>query len=398
MTSSNGWSTTTRVIVICLTLVIIGAFTYANQPLIAPLIVAALLAYILTPLARLARNRWPRLGRRGSVSLVYFFFLTLVIATPGTLTPLLIRQARGLSVELENVEAQLMEFLSQPFTFLGQEFMLDEMWTELLDFLLEALAPATENALQVIEATSTSLAWLLVILVTTYYLMLDWRGLKKWFVELAPAAERSDVEKLLEEVNLIWGAYLRGTLLLMLVTAIAFSIIGVIIGLPGGVAIGLITGLMSIIPDLGLLLAGLLAVIVAYFQGSNFLPLPNFWFAILVGVIYLIIWQVKANWIRPRFMGPFLSMNTGLIFIAIVGAVVLYNIFVAMIILPLLATASVIGRYIHCRLLGQNPWPDDKVPSLAEGLIKEPSKEKNGPKKRRLMGKKKRSDKRQAKA
>jgi predicted PurR-regulated permease PerM len=98
------------------------------------------------------------------------------------------------------------------------------------------------------------------------------------------------------------------------------------------------------------------------------------------------MWQVKSNWLRPYAMGPTLRLNTGLVFVVIVTTVVLQGILTALIILPVLATAGVIGRYIRCRLLDIDPWPDDKLPTLAEGLIQE-KKEKPPRKKLRLRRK-----------
>ena len=75
--------------------------------------------------------------------------------------------------------------------------------------------------------------------------------------------------------------------------------------------------------------------------------------------IYFVLIQIKSIWLRPRIMGYFLSMNEGLIFVAIIGAVVLWGILGALIIVPLLATMGAIGHYVRCRLLNLDPWPED---------------------------------------
>jgi predicted PurR-regulated permease PerM len=350
--------------------------------MLGPLSLSLLLAYNLNPLVINLEERY-RLQRKWAVSIVYSIFLLLMAAIPGSLIPILIRQIRGFSAELEDVETEMSAFLSEPLTILGQEIQFDELWSEIITLSTESLAPAAENALRVIETTSLSLAWLLIILVATYYLLRDGKGLRDWIISLAPDYEREGLYKLSLEVNLIWRAYLAGTLTIMLIMAVTATIIGLLVGLPGAVAIGLLTGLFTIIPELGILLAGVLATLIAYFQGSNLLPLPNAGFAILVAILYLVMWQVKSNWLRPYAMGPTLRLNTGLVFVVIVSTVVLQGILTALIILPVLATAGVIARYIRCRLLDIDPWPGDKLPSLAEGLIQE-KKEKPPRRKLRL--------------
>jgi hypothetical protein len=89
-----------------------------------------------------------------------------------------------------------------------------------------------------------------------------------------------------------------------------------------------------------------------------------------------VVRQIQASWLRPYFMGRFLHLNTGLIFVAIVGAIVVANVFVALIILPLIGTAGVLGHYVRSRLLNEDPWPEDRAPTLAERLIEVQEREK----------------------
>ncbi|HET6446237.1 MAG TPA: hypothetical protein VFI27_16845, partial [candidate division Zixibacteria bacterium] len=55
----------------------------------------------------------------------------------------------------------------------------------------------------------------------------------------------------------------------------------------------------------------------------------------------------------------FMRLNTGLVFLAIIGAALLSGILAALIILPVIASIGVIGRYVWARLLDLEPWPDD---------------------------------------
>jgi predicted PurR-regulated permease PerM len=161
---------------------------------------------------------------------------------------------------------------------------------------------------------------------------------------------------------------LHGTVLLMIVVGVVFSIAWFAIGLPGALALGLLAGVLTVIPDIGPAIAAGLAVLVALFKGSNFLPLSNFWFATLVFGIYFVLIQIKAVWLRPRIMARFLHLNEGLIFVSIIGATILWGILGALIIVPLLATFGIVGHYLRCRLLHLEPWAEDaSVPPLPAG-------------------------------
>jgi predicted PurR-regulated permease PerM len=287
----------------------------------------------------------------------------VLIAAPSTLIPVFISQARSFSSDFLAAVQDVSEVLSRPIIVLGREVHLEQLWIGALDDMTGSLTPATESALAVLETTSVSVIWVLMIFVTAYYLLLDWRKLRVWILNLFPAGERRHVERLIDEIDNIWWAYLRGTLALMLIMAIVFTVIGIAIGLPAAGVIGLLTGFLSMIPEAGPFIAAIIAVIVALLEGSNVLSISNVWFAVLVAVIYTVIMQIKSLWLRPHVMGRFMHMNTGFVFVAIIGAVILQGILGALVILPILATIGLIGRYVRARLLNEEPWPAEEAPA-----------------------------------
>ncbi len=365
---SSRWSNPTRYMILVILLFLLAVFLYVIRSLIGPLIIAALLAYMLYPLAKRLERRMN--GRYAlCVSLVYFPFLIFLIGTPGIVVPILIRQFQTLSDELFLVVTQIEVLLARSVTFLGFTFSPEDV-ARLLNLTADSFTPAAEEMLQALQATSTSLLWSLVVLVAIYYLMLDWHHLRSWIIGLLPDSEQADLNRLLEEIDHTWRAYIRGTLLLMFMMGVFFTIVGLALGLPGAVGLGLLTGLLSIIPDIGPSIAAVIATLVALFEGSNYLHLSNFWFAVLIAAIYLVVMQVKALWLRPMVMGRFLHMNTGLVFIAIIGAALVSGVLAALIILPVLVTVGQIGHYLRSKLLHLDPWPVPEA-SLADAPAQE---------------------------
>jgi predicted PurR-regulated permease PerM len=359
------WSTSTKIVVVVICFLLIGLFLFRAQPLIAPLVFAGLLAYILNLVARFLKNR-TRLGRKPAVNIVYFLFIAILIATPGTLVPLSVGQAEEISTGLNEIAQQFESLIETPIVILGRSIHLDEIWAEFTS-TFSVFDLEVESAISVLETTTGSLLRIVTVIVVTYYLMVDWQGLERWLVNLLPESGRADFRRLITEIDSVWRAYLQGTLALMLIMAIVFIIIGYAIGLPGAAAIGIATGILSMIPEIGPWIAGGLAVLVAFSLGSNHLPLSNFWFAVLVAAIYLVLTQVKGIWLRPQVMRRFMHMNTGLVFLAIIGAVMLGGILAALIILPILASIGIVGRYLRARLFDLEPWPEDDQPANGDG-------------------------------
>jgi predicted PurR-regulated permease PerM len=84
---SPNWTSTTKYTVLALILVLAVATLYFIRPLIGPLVISALLAFVLTPLVdRLALRR--KMKRDTAVLIVYMVFFALLVAVPSSVTPL----------------------------------------------------------------------------------------------------------------------------------------------------------------------------------------------------------------------------------------------------------------------------------------------------------------------
>jgi predicted PurR-regulated permease PerM len=351
---NQGWSRTTRYLALIIVLTGLAWLLFAVRALIGPLVLAALLAYVLNPAVTLITTR-TKLSHRLSVSLVYILFLAALAVISFLFVPVVVNQAKRLSLELQNIEAQLENAWASPVTFLGFDLSLDELLAELQGISTPLLR--SERVFKVLKATTTNLAWVLVILVIPYYLLQDWERLREWLIHLAPEAYQPDVRRLYQELKGVWRAYLRGQLLLMLIVGVLTGLGSAAVGLPGAVVLGLLAGLLDLIPSLGPTATMVVAALVAWFEGSAYLPLSNAWFTVVVVALYTLVQLVENVWLQPRIMGRSLRLHPGLVFVAVVGALALGGTLVALIIVPLIGSAVVVGRYVHRRVLALEPWP-----------------------------------------
>lgn len=360
---SPHWSKSTKYIVLALiALIVIGSINFV-WPLIGPLVISALLAFVLNPLVERIVTR-TRLRRNSAVLVVYLFFLALLIIIPSILTPLIIRQFLRLSIDLLAVEQQVGEFLNQPWSIGNLSFSPPIQLTQEIDqFLRDFIREASTGAFNVLGGVTSNLVWLLVILVATFYFLKDNTRLLNWVIGLTPPTYQYDARKLLQEINRIWGVFLRGQLILALLIAIITSVAMTVVGLRGALGLGILAGLLDLIPSLGPLVGGIIAALVALIFGSSYLQISNYIFAALVGAIFLVIQQIENIWLRPQIMGQALRLHPGLIFIGVIGALVLTGVLGALVIIPLMATIGILGRYIHAKLLDRSPWPEEAQPT-----------------------------------
>lgn len=366
---SNPWSRSFRYWLLTVLVVLSCLLIWYSREVIAPLIIAALIAYVLTPVVDFFSRR-TKFPRRLSATVVIFLGLGIIASLPAILIPILLTEIQTLATDLEDVFLAIQNFLGRPVDLLGVQFQLEQLRPDLPQLFADSIASITGNAFHILESTTVNFLWILVILVTIYYLLVDWVPLKNWAFQLIPETYQPDAQHLYAEIKLVWRGYLRGNLALMGIVGVIFTIAWVVIGVPGALILGLITGLLTIIPDLGPAIAVGLAVIVALFEGSNYLPISNWVFALLVIGIYTVLINIKNIWVRPRIFGRSVHMHDGIVFIAIIVAVVLQGILGAVIIIPVLASVFVLGKYVYRRLLGLPPFPEHAPvsPTQIEGI------------------------------
>ena len=362
------WEKPFRYIVLAVLIVFAVALLWYIRVLLQPLLAAAVIAYVLSPAAGFLMARF-QMSRKGAATIVYFAVLAAMLIFVGTLVPVMREQIQSVRTDLEAAFSDLLVVLATPLQLGLLRLDLRLIGDSLTSLMNRApIVAQPSQALRLLEMTSRGVAWTVVIMVTVYYLMTEWDELRSWMIGLAPVPEQDDLQRLYAQIRTVWQQYLRGQLRLIAILAIIYSVGWSIIGLPGALALGLIAGLLNLIPELGPAAVGLLATLVAYLEGSHILTgLSNPLFAVLTLGVYLLINAFKSVWLQPRVLGRSVLLHEGLVFVAIVGALVLTGVLGVLIVVPVLASAIIVGGYLRRRLLGLPPFDEKSVTVPARG-------------------------------
>jgi predicted PurR-regulated permease PerM len=330
---------------------------YAREAVKA-LVIAAFIAYLISPAVNMLMER-TKLSRIAAVNIVYFSSLILLVGLPSVLTPIFFDEIKIVAQDLLDLSNDVSRLLLYPVRFGGMVFHFEQLAESFANVQNAVLTPLPEKALALLETTSISVLWSLVIIVSVHLFMSAWPLMRVRILELAPPAYHDDMRELYKRVRNVWMAYLRGQIVLMFIVGIVFTIAWSVMGIPGALVLGVIAGLFSLVPDVGPFVAVALAMAVALLEGSRWIPLPNFLVAGIVFVVYLVLINLKNFWLRPYIMGRSVHMNEALIFIAIMIATILEGIMGALLVVPVLASAVVIFEYLRRRVLGLPPFCDD---------------------------------------
>ena len=357
---SNPWSDRFRYWVMTLLLIVLSLLIYYFRKAITPLIIGCLIAYILNPIVDLLQNK-TKINRSIALNIVFWLSIAIIITLPVVFVPILAEDFITLINDFQEIYILIQERLSESIILGGRELPFYITLPDLESLPAIDLRMITEGAVFIIEAITENFLWLLVILATVYFLIKDWVRLREWLFGLAPEQYRSDLRVLHEQIKAVWRGYLRGNLSLMVIVGIVFSIAWLAIGLPGALVLGIITGILTIIPDLGPAIAAGIAILVALLEGSSYMPISNYWFAALVFGIYMVLINLKNIFIRPRLFGRSVHMHEGVVFISIMIAVLMQGILGALVVVPVLASVGVIGKYVLRRLYKMPAFKDSEI-------------------------------------
>jgi len=344
------WTSQFRYWIITILLILAAVFIWYIRDLITPLVIAALLAYILNPLVNIFTKK-VKIPRAISASIVLILSIIILLTLPVLTIPTLVAELEILSEDLLQILSDFQELISEPIIFADQVIDLSGMVPDYVEMLSSSFLTLSENAINIVENITKNMILILLIMATTYYLLRDYKSLRNWLYNKIPEEYQEDGKRIYIKIREIWAGYVKGNVSLMFIVGIAFSIAWVLIGVPGALALGLIAGLLTIIPDLGPAIAAVLAIIVGLIEGSNVLNVSNIMFGVIILVIYMVLINIKGIWIRPKIFAKSVHMHEGIVFAAIIIAIMVQGILGALVIIPLMASVSIIIKYIYSKLL-----------------------------------------------
>lgn len=354
------WDALTKRIVALILLLVLTLIVYRFRALLSPLLVAFLIAFILDPLVDFLESRL-RMSRALAAVLVFALLILLVAAAAALAVPPAVKAIRSLNLDFVQIAADLERLIARPVVILNYELDLRSLYQQLRETLQSFVSTVAKGTVDFVFGFASTVFWLVIILLSAFYLVKDADRITAWLDSLPPPGIRDDFVRLRQQITDVWNAFLRGQLLMALAMAAIGTTAAAIVGLPNPLALGILTGAMEFVPSLGPVIAAVPAVLLALFQGSSWIPLGNFWFAVLVLGVYIGIQQIENYVLIPRIMGQSLNLHPIVVLLAIVAGGSLAGILGVLVAAPMVATLRVLGTYIYRRLTDQDPFPETEA-------------------------------------
>ena len=365
---SPRWGANTKMVIGIAIIAVIAALMIQFRQIIGPLLLAFILAFLLHPLAnRLSSGT--ALSWRMAVNLIY---LILVVLLAGVLTLTgfaLVQQVQSLVDFVNRFVNDLpalvtgltsREYQIGPFFLDFSQFDLSALARQLLDVVRPLMGQAGNLVSKLATTTVTVLGWGIFVLLISFFLLSESGRLPESLVPIKIPGYNADTRRLGRELTEIWNAFLRGQLVISILTAFAYEIMLTGLGMRFTLAIALMAAVARFIPWIGPAITWFVTALVALLQTSNYFGLQPVSYAALVLVACLLIDQIFDNVIVPRLLGRTLGLHPAGVLISAILLARLIGIVGLVLAAPVLATLALMGRYVVRKMLDMDPWPEKK--------------------------------------
>lgn len=317
------------------------------SPILMPFVAGALIAYLTDPLAdRL--EAW-KLSRTLAVTVVFVAGSGIILLLLLVIIPILGTQIQQFSSFIsQNFEGTLRETV---IPLLQQRFGVDpsvldvDQLISMVSSNLKETGSILRNAVQTISKSGFAvLGWvanLVMIPIISFYLLRDWDRLVAYIDDLLPRDKQPMIAQLAKDSDEMLGAFLRGQFLVMLALSIIYSIGLWLIGLDFALLIGLIAGLVSFVPYLGLIVGIGIAGLAILFQTGDAFQL--FWVFVVFGSAQM----VEGMLLTPLLVGERIGLHPVAVIFAVLAGGQLFGFFGVLLALPVAAVLAVIMRHLH---------------------------------------------------
>ncbi|MBT8447427.1 MAG: AI-2E family transporter [Gammaproteobacteria bacterium] len=318
---------------------------YLLKPVLTPFLIAAALAYLGDPLVD--RLETMRLSRTLGVVAVFGVMLTAGVVALVILVPVLERQVE---VFIDNVpdairlardslvpRLSILERWGIDFDAEALRGRLTEEWQQLGGFATRVLSEVTRSG----QWLLSWLAYLVLIPVVTFYLLRDWDVMVRKVHDLLPRRIEAQAALIAGECDAVLSEFMRGQLTVMLALALVYTVGLMLVGLDVAILVGILAGLVSFVPYLGVVVGIVAAGIAAFFQFHDVIHMVG------VAAVFGVGQALEGMVLSPLLVGDRIGLHPVAVIFAVMAGGQLFGFVGVLLALPVAAVVVVVLRHVH---------------------------------------------------
>ena len=360
------------------------------QPVLIPVSVAAILAFLLEPVVKFSMRL--RLSRLASILLVYIAFTGFFIGLVVYIAPPAYRQGvtlvKNFPAYLEKSESLAIRTMENLQRFSQLDFLRRqaEETDPQADHFSTIITSAIDDAGAWVQQKIPDLALesgrfiqrsfggflgvfglllsLVLVPIFLFFFLRDSPAIAdNWsnYLPLRASPLKNEIVSLLSEINAYLINFFRGQLLVSMIDGLLIAIALLFLGLDFAILIGIMVAFLGLIPYLGIMICYIPAVIIAAAQFGDWLH------PLLVTAIFILANNIDGIFISPKIVGESVGLHPLTVILSVLAwSLILGGLLGALLAVPLTATIKVLlKRYFWDRppSLPNNPTPETTPPA-----------------------------------
>lgn len=337
---------------VLVSIVVLGFLAKLGERIIVPMILGLLFSILLTPACRFLETKI-RLPR-SFASIVVCILAMLAISGVVYVMAL---QIGKLSQDWPAFQKQIMDLFDQLQSWFYKTFGVKQ--SEQLTYINDTARKSISTGTAILEKIVSSVSYVLMIsaftfLFTLFFLIYRSRLVLFLVMSFSDDSHKNLVYEVVENIQFMVKKYLVGLFLQMLLVMILSFIAFTIIGIKYNVMLAVLTGVLNILPYIGIFTVLLIGVLITFATSG----LSSVLFLV---ISIIIIHAIDANIIMPKVVGSKVKINSLVVIIGLVIGEMLWGISGMLLTIPILAIAKIVfDRIDHTKAWGYLMGEEDE--------------------------------------
>lgn len=285
-----------------------------------PFFIAWLFAYLLYPLVKFIQYRLHVKVRALSIVLAMLLVIAVLTGVVWLIIPPMVEQFGAFTklmtrylhdaTHIRNFPDAISWWMRENSHEI-EKFLKSDNFTSTLKELAPRLFSVVSETMSVIMSIIASAITLLYM----FFILLDYEYLSEKWVTVFPKSDRPFWRELVSDVEVALNNYIRGQGLVALIMGILFCIGFSIIGLPMAIGLGILIGIMDMVPylhTLALIPAAFLAAMRAAETGQNYWVMLG-----LVVIVFCVVQLIIESIVIPKIMGKKMGLNPAVLLLSL---------------------------------------------------------------------------------
>jgi len=310
--------------------------------LVSPLFFGFALAWLLNPIVIFLEKK--RICRKIGIVIIYLGLIFLLYLFINALFPVLYRELIEFIEVIPSMLNSAENFITNFFNrfrysdLINAKTVQDNIIISVQNYGNNIMRNLPDTILTSITSLFSGIWVILISIVISFYLLFDFDNKKEILYKIIPTGYRLEIKDLLIKMETELRKWVSGTLFVSFLVFVLSTIGFVIIGLSSPVLFGFICGIMDIIPYIGPLIGGTVAVIVGFTDSMTM--------GFLALAVVIIVQQMENWFIQPLIMSRSVKLKPVTIILGLIIFGHFFGIFGMMVATPSVSLLKVLWLFI----------------------------------------------------